>query len=103
MQPFMVGWFSEYRVDAYVSVWIPHTSLFGCRQNTALYQSLSNMTCKLFMIKGENFGTLYSKLCEQVQTTVFAKSLTNFTHKLLMITGGTLLILVLVVKHQGQL
>ena len=81
---------------------------------TVFAQSLSNFTCKLWMIKG---GTLLilgqtsrstlalcvEDLVDTIATTVFAQSLSNFTYKLWMMRGGTLLILGHGVKGQCQL
>ena len=73
---------------------------------TVFAQSLSNFTCKLWMMRGGtllildhgskvkvNFGTLCIRPCDTIQTTIFAQSLSNFTCKLWMMRGGTLLIL----------
>ena len=45
----------------------------------------------------------HALLVDMTATTVFAKSLSNFTCNLWMVRGGTLLILGLRVKTQGQL
>ena len=84
---------------------------------TVFDQSLSNFTCKLWMMRKGTlliFGSrgqrsrstlalCVSDLVDTIATTVFAQSLSNFTCKLWMMRGGTLLIWCQGVKSQGQL
>ena len=92
-------------------LWHSVYDLVGRIQTTVFAQSLSNFTCKLWMMRG---GTVLilghgvkGQLCVQdlvgrIQTTVFAQSLSNFTCKLWLMRGGTLLILGHGVKGQGH-
>ena len=84
---------------------------------TVFAQSLTNFTCKLWMIRGgtllilghgvkgqgQLWHSVYKTLWTRVATTVFAQSLSNFTCKLWMMRGEILLILGHGVKGQGQL
>ena len=79
-------------------------------------QSLSNFTCKLWMMRGgillisghriKYQGQLWLSVYEAlwaIQTTVNFQSLSNFTCRLWMMRGETLLILGHGIKGQGQL
>ena len=81
---------------------------------TVFAQSLSNFTCKLWMMRGGTLLILGQRsrstlalclydLVDTIATTVFAQSLSNFTCTFTMMRGGTLLILVHGVIDQGQL
>ena len=87
-------------------------------QTTVLVQSLSNFTCKSWMmrrgtllilghgIKGQGhllFGTRVKILVFTIQTTGLVRSLSNFTCKLWMMRRETVLILGHGVKGQGHL
>ena len=86
-------------------------------QTTIFAQSLSNFTCKLWMMRGRTllilghgvkgqgqlWHSVYKILWTRYRLHFFAQSLSNFTCKLWMMRGGTLLILGHVVKGQGQL
>ena len=74
----------------------------GTIATTVFVQSLSNFTCKLWMMRGEILSILghgvkgqgQLLLCVQdlvgrIQTTVFTQSISNFTCKVWMMRGGS--------------
>ena len=82
-------------------VWVHMYACQPCfllaRCRLVFFQSLSNLTHKLFKMKGEtqlNLGHRISQfwhcVWSLVDTTVFVQSLSNFVNKFLMMRGGTL-------------
>ena len=90
------------------------SNLVGTIQATVFAQSLSNFSCKLFMMRRgilltlgqssrSNLVVCLCHLVDTTQTSVFAQLLSNFTRELFMMKGGILLIWCHGVKGQGKL
>ena len=110
MRPFVCGWVSEW-----VREWVrPSVALHLVDKiaTKVFVQSLSNFTCKLWIMRGgtllilghgvkgqgQLWHSVYKTLWTRYRLTVFAQSLSNFTCKLRMMREGTLLIF----GSQGQ-